>query len=94
MINFLNSRPSNYHGIYVFYTDKCRTCSDYLSSIKTKFPTVNAINLDSFPELYELLGINITPTTRIYYKDTMRISLEGMLFGIQYDKLREHLKGF
>lgn len=47
-----------------------------------------------FPDLYEILQINITPTTRVYFKDDLRISLEGMLFGIQYDKIREQLKGF
>lgn len=94
MLNFLNSVPNNYHGIYVFYSDKCRTCSDYLSSIKNKFTTIHAVNIDMFPDLYEILQINITPTTRVYFKDDLRISLEGMLFGIQYDKIREQLKGF
>lgn len=94
MLNFLNSAPNNYHGIYVFYSDKCRTCADYLSSIKNKFTTVNAINMDQFSDLYDILQINITPTTRVYFKNDLRISLEGMLFGIQYDKLREQLKGF
>lgn len=94
MLNYLSCPPENYHGIYVFYTDRCRTCSDHLSSIKNKFTTIHAINLDYFPELYDRLCVNITPTTRVYFKGDLRISIEGMLFGIQYDELRKHLKGF
>ena len=42
-------------------------------------------------EFYESIGIKIAPTTRVYKRDELKHTVEGMVFEKQFKELKEYI---
>lgn len=78
-------------GVYIFSSPECKTCSDHITNFNKYMNDYFVLHTSEDPEYFEQLGIRLTPETRVYKKNELVWSKNGMLFDSQFDELRKFL---
>lgn len=79
------------HGIYIFESPGCFTCSYHIEEFSKHFSEFYIISTLEDPAYFEFIEIGITPTTRIYKNDKLIWTKEGVLYDTQLDEMRKFL---
>lgn len=78
-------------GVYVFSSPGCFTCRDHVEKFQTYMNDFFVLDTSEDLEFYESIGIKIAPTTRVYKKNELKYSVEGMVFEKQFKELKEYI---
>ena len=78
-------------GVYIFESPGCFTCEHHIEEFQKFMKDFFVISTKEDPEFFESIGIEITPTTRIYKKNSMVWEKSGMLFDTQIEEMRKFL---
>ncbi len=78
-------------GVYVFSSPNCFTCRDHVENFQKYMSGFFVVDTSEDLEFYESIGIKIAPTTRVYKRDELKHTVEGMVFEKQFKELKEHI---
>ncbi len=79
------------NGVYIFISPGCFTCEFHLEEFKKQMNGFYIISTMEDPAYFSDIGIEITPTTRIYKQDKLIWSKDGVLFDSQLEDMRKFL---
>lgn len=80
------------NGIYIFASLDCFTCTHHIDEFKKFSNSFYVVPTTEDPEYFINLGINITPTTRLYKNGEIVFEKSGMFFETQFNELRRVLE--
>lgn len=78
-------------GIYIFESPGCFTCSHQVEEFSKHCSSFYVVPTSEDPAYFDSIGIEITPTTRIYKCGKIIWEMSGVLWDTQLEEMRNFL---